>query len=67
MIWGSTKMTTITIEELQKRFDDIAERAEHGESFLVVDGAKPVMKIEPIEQLSNPSSGSQQDVPTLRK
>ncbi len=47
--------TTINIRELYRNLKKITERAEKGESFLVLKNSRPVFKIEP-EQKKKPFS-----------
>jgi len=40
-------MTTVDIAEARNRFDELIHRSEHGESFTVVEGDKPLASLVP--------------------
>jgi len=42
---NSQSLEKLTIEELQADFDNLLERVEDGESFIITDGEKEVMMI----------------------
>ena len=43
-------MTIIGLKELRQNASEIAQRAEQGETFLVVKRSKPIFKLSPIEE-----------------
>src|SRR5688572_33325178 len=42
------RMTTVDLAEARSRFDELVYRSEHGESFLVVEGDKPLASLGPV-------------------
>lgn len=48
-------MTIIGLKELRQNASEIAERAQNGETFVVVKRSKPIFKLSPIEQKSGAS------------
>ena len=50
-------MTTVEINEARSQFDELFRRSKAGESFLVLEGDKPIVELKPVAGIPGRPAG----------